>query len=98
MAAMNACVTVGYVASCAVHGIELESIEIETSGELDLRGFLGLDSSVKPGYDEIEYIVRIKGNGTPEQLRQVHATVMATSPNFFNITHPIRVRPRLVIG
>jgi uncharacterized OsmC-like protein len=97
MAALNACVLVGYVAGCSVHGIELESIEIETAGELDLRGFLDLDKSVKPGYDEVEYIVRIKGNGTPEQFRQVHATVMATSPNFFNITHPVRVRPRLVI-
>lgn len=97
MAAMNACIMVGYVAGCAVHGIELESIEIETLGELDLRGFLGLDPAVKPGYEEIEYTVRIKGNGTPKQFQQVHETVLATSPNFFNITHPIRVRPTLVV-
>src|SRR5262245_11358804 len=41
MAALNACMTVGYVAGCALEGIELESLEIETEGKLDLRGFLG---------------------------------------------------------
>src|SRR5271170_3392197 len=43
IAALNACMTVGYVAQCAVRGITLESLEIETEGEIDLRGFLGID-------------------------------------------------------
>jgi len=37
LAALNACMTVGYVAQCAVRGITLESLEIETDGEIDLR-------------------------------------------------------------
>jgi len=41
LAAFNACMTVGYVAQCAVKGITLESLEIDTDGEIDLRGFLG---------------------------------------------------------
>src|SRR5436190_9946401 len=41
LAALNACMTVGYVAQCAVRGITIESLEIETDGEIDLRGFLG---------------------------------------------------------
>jgi uncharacterized OsmC-like protein len=97
MAGLNACMMVGYVAGCAVHGIELESLSIETEGELDLRGFLGLDANVKPGYDELRYVVRIKGKGTPEQFEQVHKTVMATSPNYFNISSPIRLVPQLVV-
>src|SRR4051794_25263735 len=32
IAALNACMTVGYVAQCAVHGIALESLAIETEG------------------------------------------------------------------
>src|SRR4029450_3031259 len=46
LAALNACMTVGYVAQCAVRGIALESLEIETAGEIDLRGFLGIDPTV----------------------------------------------------
>jgi uncharacterized OsmC-like protein len=97
LAALNACMTVGYVAGCALHGIELESLEIETEGQLDLRGFLGLDPAVKPGYDEVRYTVRIKGNGTPQQFREIHQAVMKTSPNYFNFANAIRMAPTLVI-
>ena len=51
MAAFNACITVGYVAGARSKGIKLESLEIETRGELDLRGFLGLSDAVAPGYE-----------------------------------------------
>jgi hypothetical protein len=88
---------VGYVAGAAVKGITLDQLEIETSGELDLRGFLGLDETVKPGYESIQYVVRIKGNGTPEQFREIHENVMKTSPNYFNIASPIRLDARLEI-
>lgn len=96
-AGLNACMMVGYAAGCAMHGIELESLEIETNGELDLRGFLGIEPDVKPGYHEVEYTVRIKGSGTPEQFQQIHETVMATSPNFSNFSTPIRLKPHLVV-
>lgn len=97
MAAFNACMMVGYVAGASLKGITLETLEIETVGELDLRGFLGIDDSVKPGYDEIQYTVRIKGDGTPEQFQEVHETVMATSPNRFNVANPIRLESQLIV-
>lgn len=97
MAAFNACMMVGYVAGCSLRGIALERVEIRTCGVLDLRGFLGLDGSVKPGYDEIDYVVSIRGRGTAEQFQEVHENVMATSPNRWNMANPIRLRSELVI-
>jgi uncharacterized OsmC-like protein len=97
MAALNACITVGYVAGAAVRGIALETVEIETSGSLDLRGFLGIDARVKPGYDTIRYVVRIKGAGTPAQFQEIHETVARTSPNYFNISRPVAIDARLVV-
>ena len=97
MAALNACMTVGYVAGAAVRGIALELLEIETSGELDLRGFLGIDLTVPAGYETITYTVRIKGNGTEAQFREIHETVMQTSPNYFNIARPIRLEATLKV-
>jgi hypothetical protein len=78
-------------------GIELEELRIETEGDIDLRGFLGLDSNIKPGYDEISYTVHIKGNGTRDQFQKVHETVGATSPNQFNIANPIKLNSKLVV-
>lgn len=97
MSALNACITVGYVAGASVQGITLDKVEIETSGALDLRGFLGIDPSVPAGYETIRYVVRIKGNGTPEQFREIHETVLKTSPNYFNITRPVKIEARLEV-
>ena len=97
MAAFNACITVGYVAGASLRGINLESLEIRTRGELDLRGFLGLDETVPPGYRQLDYTVRIGGKGTPEQFHEIHQAVMATSPNFFNLNQPICMNGRLEV-
>jgi len=98
IAALNACMTVGYVAQCAVRGITLESLEIETEGEIDLRGFLGLDPQVANGYESLRYTVRIKGSGTKQQFAEVHDAVMATSPNFYNLANAVALKPTLVVG
>ena len=97
LAALNACMTVGYVAQCAVRGITLESLEIETDGEIDLRGFLGIDPAVPAGYQNLSYTVRIKGEGTEEQFAEIHEAVMATSPNFYNVAHAVALKPTLVV-
>ena len=95
MSAVNACMMVGYVAQAAIRGINLQDCRIETEGELDLRGFLGLDEEVPPGYRRIDYVVHLEGDGTPEQYREIHDAVMATSPNYFNFARAIEMRGRL---
>jgi uncharacterized OsmC-like protein len=97
LAALNACMVVGYAAQCALRGISLEKLEIETHGEIDLRGFLGIDPAVPRGYDKLSYVVRIKGSGTREQFVEIHKTVMATSPNFYNVSRPVDLKPTLVV-
>jgi len=97
LAALNACMMVGYVAQCAVHGITLESLTIESDGEIDLRGFLGIDPAVPAGYESLSYTVRIKGDGTKEEFAKVHEAVMATSPNFYSVSRPVALKPTLVI-
>jgi uncharacterized OsmC-like protein len=98
MSAINACMMVGYVAQASIRGITLESCRIETSGELDLRGFLGLADDVPAGYRQLDYRVHIKGNGTAEQFEDIHQAVMKTSPNYFNIARPVRMNGVLEIG
>ncbi len=97
MAALNACMSVGYAASAAAKGIELEKLEIETEGQLDLRGFLGLDPAVKPGYEAVRYTVRIRSSAPRETLEELHRWVMKTSPNLSNFATAIRMIPNLVI-
>jgi hypothetical protein len=97
IAALNACMIAGYAAQCAVRGIAIESLAIETDGEIDLRGFLGIDPAVPSGYENLSYVVRIKGSGTREEFADVHEAVMATSPNFYNMSRPVALKPSLVV-
>lgn len=96
MSAVNACMMVGYVAQAALRGIRLERCMIETEGELDLRGFLGLDENIPAGYRRIDFAVTLEGDGTPDQYREIHEAVLATSPNFFNLARPVEMNGRLL--
>jgi uncharacterized OsmC-like protein len=95
LSAVNACMVVGYVAQAAVRGITLYDCRIQTEGELDLRGFLGLDETIPPGYRRINYTVVLDGDGTRAQYEEIHEAVMATSPNYFNMAQPIQMCGRL---
>jgi len=92
IAALNACMMVGYVVLCALHGIALKKLEIQTQGDIDLRGFFGLDDSIPAGYRSLTYTVRIKGDASEEQFTKIHEMVMATSPNYYNITRSVTLK------
>ena len=64
----------------------------------DLRGLFALDDKVAPGgYKSLNYTVRIKGDGTPEQFAKIHEMVKATSPNYYNLSQPVQLNAELVI-
>ncbi|HYE29310.1 MAG TPA: OsmC family protein [Allosphingosinicella sp.] len=95
MSAVNACMVVGYVAQASLRGITLDTCRIESEGELDLRGFLGIDEKVPAGYRRLSYKVLLEGDGTRQQYEEIHQAVMATSPNYFNMAHPVQMVGRL---
>ncbi|UEP26164.1 OsmC family protein [Burkholderia ambifaria] len=97
MAALNACMSVGFAANAAAMGIKLDKLEIETVGQLDLRGFLGIDPAVKPGYEEVHYTVRVKSDASREQLEELHRAVVKTSPNLSNFSTAIKMVPEFII-
>jgi hypothetical protein len=50
LTALAACVTTALVYHAAARGIHLEEVESRLEGDLDLRGFLGMDDNVRRGY------------------------------------------------
>lgn len=97
LAALNACMMVGYTAVAALMGVKLTKLEVQTRGDIDLRGFLGIGDRVPAGYVALEQEVHIAGSGTPEEFSRLHDIVRATSPNFFNITRAVPVRSRMIV-
>ena len=50
-----------------------------------------------PGYEKLSYTVGIKGSGTKEQFAEIHNAVMATSPNFYNLSRTVALKPALIV-
>lgn len=71
LSALSMCVTTSIVAHAAARGIAIGAIESELTGELDVRGFLGMSSSVRKGYHHIAMRVRVKTDAPADLLRQL---------------------------
>lgn len=85
--ALAACMTTSMVYHAAARGIEIEEIRSELSGDLDLRGFLGMTTEVRKGYREIRVRFTVKSNATAEQLMQL----IHFSPVFDMVTNGVPV-------
>jgi len=46
-------------------------VKSELEGDLDVRGFLGMSTSVRKGYQAIRMHMRVKTAASPEVLRQL---------------------------
>lgn len=83
--ALASCVTTSVVYHAAARGIRIERVESSLEGDLDLQGFLGLDSTVRNGYQQIRLNLRIKANVTEEQLRELSDLGPTYSPVYDSI-------------
>jgi len=97
LGALNACLIAGFTALCALHGYAIERLEVVTEGDIDLRGFLGLDGSVSPGYDALKTTLTVEGSASPEDFRKVFDMAVATSPNVHNLRRPVALTATLTV-
>jgi len=96
LGAYGCCLTTGYVMNAALQGIELEAVEIDVEGDLDLNGFFGLSEEAWPGYTDVRARVHLSApKATTEQLQALHALVTKTSPVGCILERPVRVSAEL---
>lgn len=89
------CYGVGFAANAAAMGIELTYMEFETSGDLDVRSFLGLEGR-RPGFTAIRATARVLSpTATREQLDELFRHVQETSPVLDTLTKPVPVESHL---
>jgi uncharacterized OsmC-like protein len=89
--ALASCMTTSIVYHAAVKGIEIEEIESTLEGDIDLRGFLGLDPTVRNGYQGIRVSFRIKANVSDVELQQLGQLGPERSPVFNSLTAGVPV-------
>ena len=98
LAAVNSCIMATFTELCTVAGIRLDSVEIISSGHLDLRGFFGMDAAIPPGYQALNWTLSVRGDATPEQFQQIFEQTIAASPNVWNMMHSVNVVPHLQVN
>lgn len=96
LGAYGCCLITGYVAQAGFRGIDLQGVDIDVEGDLDLRGFFGL-ADVPPGYTEVRAKVRLNApDASAEQIEELHQAVVKTSPVGNIISAPVKLKTELV--
>ncbi len=93
--ALASCVTTSMVAHAAVKGIHIDELESNIEGDIDLRGFLGLDATVPKGYTNIRVTFKVK---TDEENLSKLKKLAEFSPVYNSLTQgtivDIQVEPK----
>jgi len=87
LTALAACVTTSMVYHAAKQGIQIEELESELVGDLDIRGFFGITDEVRNGYENIQINFKVKSDAPAETLKEL----CKFSPVFDIVTNPVPV-------
>lgn len=96
LAGLLSCQVVTYRFWADKLGIPLTDIAVDVEGDLDVRGFFGLDEAVRPGFGEVRVAVTLSGPAEPERYRELQEAVDAHCPVLDLFRNTTRVTTRLV--
>jgi uncharacterized OsmC-like protein len=85
--AIAACITSGVVNVAAARGVTLRKVCSTVTGDIDLRGILGLSDEVRNGYEGITVSFEIEGDADEETLRGIVEQSRRRSAVYDVLTH-----------
>ena len=94
LGAFGACLAIGYTAGAIGRGIHLRNLALDLTGVIDLPVFFGLKEG-HAGFSDIDVVVRIDSDASPEALAALHEAVIRTSPVGNTLERPVVVHARL---
>jgi uncharacterized OsmC-like protein len=95
LAALLSCQVVTYRLWAARLEVPLDTVTVEVEGDLDVRGFYGLDDAVRPGFEQIRVRVQLDGPADAARYRELAAAVDAHCPvlDLFTRATPVSTEP-----
>jgi uncharacterized OsmC-like protein len=90
--ALAACVTSAIAYHAAARGIVIRRIESTVEGDVDLRGFLGLDPAVRNGFEGIRMRFRIDAEVPEKELQSLCDLGPTFSPVYDSLTRGLPVQ------
>jgi len=89
--ALAACLTTSIVYVAAARKVELTSVESTLTGDMDVRGALGVDHEPRNGFERIGVSFRVTGNAPEEKLREVVERARLRSAVYDMVTNGVPV-------
>ena len=89
--ALAACLTTSIVYVAAARKVQLTSVESTLTGEMDVRGALGVDEEPRNGFERIGVSFRVTGNAPEEKLREVVERAQKRSAVYDMVTNGVPV-------
>src|SRR3954466_9857480 len=96
--ALAACLTTAIVSVAAARKVVLTSVESTLTGDMDVRGTLGLSDEVRNGFTAISASFKISGDASPEKLREVVDRAQRRSAVYDMVSHGVPVSVDLATG
>ena len=96
LSALAGCVTAGIATNAEMFGVPIDAMDIEMEADVDARGVLGHDKSVRSGVTDIRYTVTIQSPASEEQVRRCKETIDRKSPVRDTLANPVKITSRLV--
>jgi uncharacterized OsmC-like protein len=95
--ALASCLNATLIYHATARGVQIEELEIELEGELDLRGVLGLSDQVRNGYEGIQATFIVKADASREQIEELVHLAQKHSPVYDMVTHKTPVTAKVEI-
>lgn len=95
LAALGSCQEITYRLYADALGIPLNSVSVQLSGEIDLRGFFNVDPKVRPGFQRIDADVFIDSPAPETDIVRLKETVDRHCPVLDILRNPTPVELRL---
>jgi uncharacterized OsmC-like protein len=92
--ALAGCLTLTIVNVAAARKVELHEVSSSLTGVLDARGATGIDDSYRNGFEGIDVTFTIKGDASPEKLRELVDRALTRSVVYDMITNGVPVNVR----
>jgi uncharacterized OsmC-like protein len=96
--ALAACLTTTIVYIASARKVKLTSVESTLTGDMDVRGCLGVDEGPRNGFERIGVSFRISGEASEEKLREVVERAKARSAVFDMVTNGVPVAVDVAVG
>jgi uncharacterized OsmC-like protein len=89
--ALAACLTTSIVYVAAARKVQLTSVESTLTGDMDVRGALGVDEEPRNGFQQIRVAFRVTGDAPAEKLREVVERAKQRSAVYDMVTNGVPI-------